>query len=736
LSEILVEFAARTAASLIFAGEFLFLGYPLVRKYLGNEGFFPQLLYSHLLSSSIVITVLWAAYTSLRTIAPLEATAAFLVAAAVGGTALFVYDFVKQRRVLSRESSSFVLLITFTVLLAIISAATLPFNAQGDAYGYYVPLGRYLNQNPGAFVDSFYRFSLSGNFAYYAIYAHADLLGGSLQSYLFLPIPFVLGTIFAVIAVTKRLTNRSDVPLITAAIYIFSVYFALLLKYDSFYLGNLFMASIALYYCYFLLAGARGVLEKAALPLSTFAVLLLYDFALLLIVPLALGYLANRKPRLAVYVVACLAIPLWLAFSLRNVSLGLVQVQKLDLESSLTFLGLIIVVLAGLGKGIARPTGNSPTFYPIFLASLAAGASLLAQRIANFLNYGFLDVENLSLSSPVLAYMQRNYWFYATPPNIPDTILSIFLSDAFFGWGLLFTAYGLFLGRGRPTTTFFLTALPLTVLVETINSNYIRFALFLAPLILVFLATGLHALTRRIALLVSFSLSLVILISRAVTTLPNLDYEHRALASPLDGALFGITLLFATILYFQRKTPRYRLSRYMLAARFRSLASRFRPKSRILPHKLAVILLLALSVPVLSYNVLAPKYASQINNPDAVLLDQQVLTLIQDKSTVLTVELVHPDFEFYKDVIVIQMAQPWILESFLNLHLSDVPALMGWLGSSGIRYVFVDRDLASANEDVFSLFYNLSVSCSMYSSQCTPLFDDGRFVLLGINING
>lgn len=734
MSEILIEFAGRAAAGLIFAGEFLFLGYPLVRKYLTNEGFFPQLLYSHLLSASIMITVLWAAYTGFKSIVPLEATSALLVTMAIGATALFVVDFTRRRRMLSRKSWGFALLISFAVLLAVVSAATLPFNAQGDAYGYYVPLGRYLNHNPGAYIDSYNRFAFSRNFAYYAIYAHADLLGGSLQSYLFLPIPFVAGTIFAVISVTNKLTDRRDVSLIAASIYVFSVYFGLLLKYDMFYLGNLLMATIALYYCYFLLSGRTCLLEKIALPFSTFAVLLLYDFALLLIVPLGLGYLARRKPRLTAYVVASLALPLWLAFSLQNISLGLVQVQKLDFESSFAFLGLIFVVLAGLGKRTVGSAGPSPSFYSMFLTCLAAAGSLLMQRIVNLLSFGFQTVDSLNLSAPVLVYMQRNYWFYTTPPNIPDTLLSIFFSDAFFGWGLLFTVYGLFLYRSKPTTAFFLTALPLMVLVETVNSNYVRFALFLAPLIVVFLATGLHRMTRGNALLVGLSLTSLILIDRAVTTFPNLDFEHKALASPLDSALFGATLFFATTLYIQRKHPRYRLLPFMSRARFRSLASRFQVKSRIDPRKLVVILLLTLCIPVLSYNVLSPKYSSQINNPDVSLLDQQVLPLIQDKSTVVTVELLHPNFQFYKDVVVIEIAQPWILENFLDLHLGDVPALVNWLRASGVRYVFVDRDLTSANQDVFGLFQNLSLSCFAYNPQCLSRFDDGRFVLLEINI--
>jgi hypothetical protein len=732
LSEILIEFAGRTAAGFIFAAEFLFLGYPLVRKYLENQGFFPQLVFSHVLSASIAITVVWAAYTGFRSIVPLEATSAVLVTAGTVGTARFVYDFTKQRRTLTHEGWGFALLVLFTVLLAVSSAVSLPFIAQGDAYGYYVPLGRYLNQNPGAYVNSFYRFSLSRNFAYYAVYAHADILGGSVQSYLLLPIPFVLGTLFGVIAVAKKLTSRDDVPLVAASLYVFSVYFGILLKFDMFYLGNLFMSTIALYYCYFLLTGARRALETAALALSTFAVLLLYDFALLLIVPLALGYLALRKPRLTVLVVAGLAFPLVLAFSFQDLSLGFVSVQKMDLESSIAFMGLVVIVIAGIGRRGTMPRGASDRFYPTLLTFLAAGASLLVQRIVDLWNYGFQTLENITLSSPVIAYMQRNYWFYTTPPDIPGTLFSIFFSDVFFGWGLLFTVYGLLLSRGKPAATFFLTTLPLMVLVETINKNYSRFGLFLAPLIVVFLATGLCTLTRRNTLVIGFCLSFVALIGKALTTFPNLDYEHRALANPLDMVLFSATVAIATAFYIGRRRSLSRFIPSRLSLRFYGLTSKIRAYKSISTPKLLGILIIALCVPVLTYNVLSPKYTSQIYNSDVTLLQQQVIPLIQEKSVVLTVELVHPNFEFYRDAVVIEMAQPWILQSFLNLGLSNVTALLSWLRMSGVHYVFMDRDLTSANTDVFSLFDQLSVSYLNYS-QCTVQFDNGRFVLLEIS---
>jgi hypothetical protein len=503
-------------------------------------------------------------------------------------------------------------------LLVVLSGVNLPFIAQGDAYGYYVPLGRYLNQNPGAYVNSFYRFSLSRNFAYYAVYAHADLMGGVWQSYLLLPIPFVLGTIFGVVSLAKRLTRRNDVPLLAAALYIFSVYFGILLKYDMFYLGNLLMSTIALYYCYFLLTGTRSVLERAVLPFSTFGMILLYDFALLLIIPLTLGYLVHRKPRPAIYAVAGLALPLFLALSLQGVTLGVVQIQKLDLMSAATFLGLIVIVLAVVGRGAVRPVGPLPPFFPTLFAAVAAVASLLAQQVANLINYGFSSIGSLKLSAPVVTYMQRNYWFYSTPPNIPDTLFSIFFSDVFFGWGLLFTAYGLFLSRRKPVGAFFLTVLPLIVLVETINKNYSRFGLFLAPLIVVFLATGLFTLARRNALTTGLSLSLIILVGKAITTFPNLDYEHRALANPIDMWLFSATVVITTMFYIGRKQLSLRVIQSGLVAKFRGLTLKVRIHKSVNVRQLAGIFLIALCVPTLTYNVLSSARTSPSSSPTKV----------------------------------------------------------------------------------------------------------------------
>jgi len=351
-----------------------------------------------------------------------------------------------------------------------------------------------------------------------------------------------------------------------------------------------------------------------------------------------------------------------------------------------------------------------------------------------------MTVAEYPLSNPVVAYTKRNYWFYLTPPNVSSTLISIFFSDVFFGWGLLFTVYSLFLNRERPMTIFFLTFLPLAILVEAINNDYLRFSSFLIPLIVVFLAYGLQALARRSALLVCVTISLWALIEKAVTTYPRLDYEHMALANPFDIALFGITVVSVAISYAIR--PYFRKQPVILALilRIRSLSERVRGLAQRLHiakamgwRGLASVLILVLCIPVFSYNALAPQYSKETSGSDASLVDPQVLPLIQDKSTVLTVELINANFNFYKDVIVISMAQPWILESFLRLQIGNESALIGWLISNRIGYVFVDRGLTAFNTDVFGLFDQLSRSCTNYP-QCNVGFDNGRFVLLQITM--
>jgi hypothetical protein len=404
------------------------------------------------------------------------------------------------------------------------------------------------------------------------------------------------------------------------------------------------------------------------------------------------------------------------------------------------FLGLVFVVLGGIWR---RPVMNFDRLkisYPTIFTFMAAFASVLSQRIVNLFNYGFMTVDNYTLSSAVIAYMKRGYWGYQTPPDVPSTLLSVFFSDIFFGWGLLFTTLGIYLFRGRPVTAFFLTALPLTILVETVNDNYFRFAIFLAPLIVVFMAVGLSRLAPRNALLLAVLLSSVSLYERAITTFPTVDYEHRAILDPVDIALFSATVFLAGMLYFSRRSQVPRIILQSLQDRIRSLILGFRRLvanvhllRSIDSRQIATGLILAMCILLISYDVLAPPKIATTNttDTDAALVDQRVLPLVQAPSTILMVELIHPNFNFYKDVVVIQMAQPWILETFLRLHLANVSTLLTWLSASKIRYVFVDRGLTAGNEDVFGLFDQLSTSCYTLA-QCVPRYDDGRFVLLEI----
>jgi hypothetical protein len=740
LTGILLDSAVKTADGVVFVAEFLFIAYPLVRKYLKNSEVFQRLLFSNVLSTAIMISVLWLAYVFSKSIVPLAATTSLLVVAGLGGTIFFFHDFLGKRRPLSREEWGILLMIFFAVSLAVVSGLSQPFTDQGDPYAYYVPIGRYLNLYPGAYAGSFYRFYLSRNFAYYALFAHADLLGGTFGSYRLLPVPFLLGTIFGIVSVSKKLTRQNTAALLATACYVFSVYFGLILKYNMFYLGNLFMGTMAMFYCLVLISVPTSRLEKVALPFSTFAMVLLYDFSFILLVPLAFGYLSVRKPRLTLYLTAALAAALLLVVSQASLTIDLAQFQKLDFQCSLVFAGLLLIVVAGVRGKTRNYLGPPPASYAGMIATyIAAGASLLFEGIVNLVNYGFFTSASYALSGPVLEYMQRAGLFYQTTPNIANTLASIFFSDVFFGWGLFFTAYGIFKNRGSPMSVFFLTVLPIMVLVETINSNYLRFAIFLAPVIIVFLASSLHALVQKNSVLLGVSLLLVALLDKAITVFPDLDYENMAIITPLNVVLFGATISLVAVFYNLRSNPRCRIAASRFLTRVRRFAATVRSRSarivflRSMGWRQAVsLLMIALCIPVLSYNVLAAQHSAEIYPSEAQLVDQKVLPLIPAGSSVVTVELVHADFNFYKDVIVIPMAYPLVLESFLRLQLANVSALVNWLSSNRIAYVFVDRNLTLGNSAVFGLFDQLTTSCTSYS-QCTPLYSDGRFVLVQIS---
>jgi hypothetical protein len=275
--------------------------------------------------------------------------------------------------------------------------------------------------------------------------------------------------------------------------------------------------------------------------------------------------------------------------------------------------------------------------------------------------------------------------------------------------------------------------------VETVNYDYLRFASFLAPLIVVFLAAGIYTIVRRTAFIVAVCLSLLALLLKAFTTFPSLDYEHRAIANPVYVGLFVATLSSAALFYGLKRYRRGQLFASDHATRVRTLTARLRKITIRVPflgsigwRKATSLLIIALCIPVFSYNVLANKYPAELYPADTVFVQQQILPLIQNRATVLTIELVHATFNFYKDVVIIPMAQPWVLESFLRLHLANTTDLVTWLTSNGIGYVFLDRGLTSGNQDVFGLFDQLSTSCKAFS-RCSSLFDDGRFVLLQIS---
>lgn len=683
-----------------------------------------------------MIVALWLVYTFATSLLIMTICSAILATAGVIGTAVFVRDVIKKRRRLAREEIGFVLLIAVVIVLAVVSSLSVPFVAQGDAYAYYVPIGRYLNQYPGQFINSAYRFSLSRNFAYYALYAHADLVGGFADSYRYLPIPFLLGTILGIVSVSQRITTQKVVPPFAATCYVFSVYFGLILRFNMFSLGNLLMSTIALFYCFALLGGLERSLEKLSIPVSSFAMLLLYDYTILLLLPLALTYLASRRPRAVFFAATCVAMPFVLLISLESLSLEFVQFPKFDLQNSVAFFGLIVVILAGLKGRQGAVSSYVPSFLSIILAYAGAIGSLSLQEILNLFNFGFATVANYPLSAPVLAYAQTTGWFYQTPPDVVGTTVSILFSDAFFGWGLFFTLYGIVHHRGSTTATFFLTLIPLAILIETVNNNYLRFATFLVPLIVVFLSLGLVSLIRKNAFQIGVALTLSALLLKAVTTFPTLDYEHRAIPNPIYVGVFAILVLIATS-YFGltrslRDRERARFIRNLegvLRTNLRQVLDKFRYLSSMRWRWVLSIVMIALSVSLLSYNVLTDKYPSETYPADAKFVDQHVLPLILDKSTVVTVELVHADFNFYKNLIIIPMSQPWVLESFLRLQISNTTQLVTWLNSSRVNYVFLDLGLVSSNPAVFGVFNQLSTSCQTLP-HCGIAYDDGRFVLI------
>jgi hypothetical protein len=121
------------------------------------------------------------------------------------------------------------------------------------------------------------------------------------------------------------------------------------------------------------------------------------------------------------------------------------------------------------------------------------------------------------------------------------------------------------------------------------------------------------------------------------------------------------------------------------------------------------------------------KYLSEIYPENIRQVHLHVLPLLEDGSRVLTVELVYPNFHFYKHIEEVRLTQPWILDNYLRQNINDTQHLIMWLKSERIKYIFIDRWLSGNPE--FSLIMKL-FSNSINSNEYSIIWDDGRFALL------
>jgi hypothetical protein len=126
------------------------------------------------------------------------------------------------------------------------------------------------------------------------------------------------------------------------------------------------------------------------------------------------------------------------------------------------------------------------------------------------------------------------------------------------------------------------------------------------------------------------------------------------------------------------------------------------------------------------------KYISEIYPNDLRQVYLHALPLLKDGTRVLTVELIYPNFHFYKRVEEVRLAQPWLLDNYLRRRLNNTDDLLIWLKLERIGYVFIDRHFSSNPE--FSLVMSLASYC-MNKIECSVKWDDGRFVLIELRSN-
>ncbi len=727
-------------AILILNGEFLFLGYPLIRKYLAVESRVVQLFYSHILSVSLMTLILWLSYLtgSLNLILIITT---LLILSGLAGTSLFGICLVRRlsRRTLlqylSFEGVITGIVIIGAAMLSLVSGLLVPFKVEGDPYYFYVPIGRYLNEHPGTYFDSFYRFFLSRNLGSYAMYAHADFLGRILTSsevYRFLSMPFVMGSLLGVLSVARKMIQNRPAVVLSVVVFVASVYFELLVKYNQFYLGNVAMISLSLFFCHFLLCRSTGTLQVTILVFSTFAISLLYDLAFLLTIPFAIAYLAISRPRPTLYLVVVLGSLFIAMFAFVGLISGIFQVQQPGLVSLLALSALLAVLVLTIRPLVHSSTVHPPMGIKPVVVTLSAGAvALISQGLVNLWTLGFLSASTLTFSDPVRTYMTRNSLFVATTPDILWSIASLLFSSVFFGWGLSLTIYGLHRHRRSPVAIFFLSALPMFLVIQSLDRNYFRYELFIGSLIAVFLAIGLLHLLHGSALFVALFASIVTLSLRYIIVFPSLDYEHRVFPDAWQVLLQMV--LVSPLLYnaLVRRAGRQGLLRMVptVILRFLPKTSVINLRSFVRSRAIATIMLL-LAMGLLAANVLTLRYAAGIYTQEETQLNQNVLPLIEEKSRVLTVERVHRSLHFYKDIEVLELWQPWHLEEFLHQRINDTSGLLIWLRVNRIKYVLLDMLHVDQNPDVFGVFQGLR-RCAQ-TIGCTISYDDGRFVLLEV----
>lgn len=715
----------------IITSEFALAGYPLARKYLRSESWVTQLFYSHIVSVSLVASVLWVSYRTLQSFTLIAVISALLIAIGFAGLSLFAYDRLKMTRIrLSFEGTTWITVIVVAFILAVLYGLVMPFRQAGDAYGYYAPIGAFINSNLGTYLSSAYSYSLTRDFGYYAIFAQSDLIGllaGAGEAYRLLPAPFVLGMILGVVTVTRRISKDPGFTLLTLVTLTFSVFLMLLLKYNMFYIGNLLMVTLSLLYCDFLLTPSPSRVHQAILAVSTFAFTWVYNLTLILVVPFAVAYFAQRKPRLTAALWSTMGLVVVVVFGLGQTTLGFLKVQQLQIPSSIALLGLFLVtplILWNVSRLMSK--GISLTWNPMLALGLSGGFSMGTQALANVLNFGFVSLDTYHFSNPVQAYMARNGWFSTQTIDIPTSLASLSFSDVFLGWGLFFTAYGLWKNRTNPIATYLLSVLPLILFYVSLSGNYFRHALFLGPLVAVFLALGARNLLGRLAIPSILIASSLVLLQRGLTTFSSIDFEHKAILSLWYVPIAIISLsAFLVIRILEKKRG---ISYFPRPADVDpSLHSEKRTHFHV--SNIAIVLLLLICTSLLVSNLVVAKYTQEVYTNDVVLLNSNVLPLIPVNSKVLTVELVHPNFQLQKTMEVVQMAQPWILENFLREGINNSSALLAWLRSDHIGFVLVDRGLTVGNQDVFGLFQQLPLDCPTLGG-CAILYNDGRFVFL------